>query len=49
MIKLFNLSLKINGFPIQKGIKILEDILKIHEEKYQSYLDDRKNYIVNYH
>jgi phenylacetate-CoA ligase len=49
MIKLFNLSLKINGFPIQKGIKILNEIINIPEENYQEYIDDRKKIVVNYH
>jgi phenylacetate-CoA ligase len=49
MLKLFNLSLKINGFPIQEGKKVFEKILNIPENEYEIYINDRKKEIVNYH
>lgn len=49
MLKLFNLSLKINGFPIQEGKKTFDDILNIPENEFENYIQKRKTEIVNYH
>jgi phenylacetate-CoA ligase len=49
MLKLFNLSLKINGFPIQEGKKIFDEILNIPENEFENYIQKRKAEIVNYH
>lgn len=49
MLHLFNLSLKLNGFPIKKAQVELEKILAIPEENYQKYIDDKRAEIVNCH
>lgn len=49
MFNLFLLSLKLNGFPIQKAQEEFEEILKIPEENYEKYLENRKKEIVEFH
>ncbi|MFY7811929.1 MAG: phenylacetate--CoA ligase family protein, partial [Flavobacterium sp.] len=49
MLKLFNLSLKINGFPIELGKKVFDSILKIPDNEFENYIQERKTDIVNYH
>ncbi|WP_445456269.1 phenylacetate--CoA ligase family protein [Flavobacterium sp. HNIBRBA15423] len=49
MFNLFNLTLKLNGFPIEKAQVELDKILNIPEEEYQKYIETKKIEIVNYH
>ncbi len=49
MLKLFDLSLKLNGFPLEKAKEEYAKILAIPEEKYADYVEQKKQEIVNYH
>ena len=49
MLKLFNLSLKLNGFPIKKAQIEFEKILQISEAAYPEYIDTKKREIVEFH
>jgi phenylacetate-CoA ligase len=49
MFRLFDFSLKINGFPIQKAKAELQKIRAIPEEKYDAFIQDKKKEIVDYH
>lgn len=48
-MKLFNLTLALNGFPIDKAQKQLKDILAISEEDYPVFLENKKQEILTYH
>lgn len=49
MLNLFDLSLKLSGFPIEEGKKQLEQILAIPESEYQAFLEQKKTDITNFH
>lgn len=49
MLKIFDLSLKLSGFPIEEGKKHFEEILAISESDYESFIDKKKTEIVNFH
>jgi phenylacetate-CoA ligase len=49
MLKLFNLALILNGFPIQKAKAELRKIISIPEEEYGTYIEQKKAEIVNFH
>lgn len=49
MIKLFNIALQLNGFPISKANKQLKKILAIPEKDYAEFVDISKKEIVDYH
>lgn len=49
VFKLFNLSLKLNGFPIDKAKKQLTEILSVSEVNYGEFLDKKKKEIVEFH
>lgn len=49
MLKLFNLSLKLNGFPIKKAQIEFQKILQISEAAYPEYIDTKKREIVEFH
>jgi phenylacetate-CoA ligase len=49
MFNFFNLSLKLNGFPIKESTTELEKILSVSEIDYGNYINQKKNEIVNYH
>ncbi len=48
-MKLFDLSLKLNGFPIKEARKALRSIQNIDEANFQTYINQKKEEIVNYH
>jgi phenylacetate-CoA ligase len=48
-LKLFDLSLQLNGFPIKKAQLALQDIQKKNEQEFQSYVEQKKKEILNYH
>ncbi len=49
MLKLFDLSLQLNGYPIRWARKELNKILSISEEDFSIYLEAKKTEIVSYH
>lgn len=49
MFPLFELTLKINGFPIQKAKEDFASILKIKDGDYQKYIEDKRKEIVAFH
>ena len=49
MFKLFDLSLKLSGFPIEEAKKELSKIISIPEEDYSLYIENKKKEIVDYH
>ncbi len=46
---MFELILQLNGYPISKAKKRLQEIQQIPEEQYQSYVHKQRLNIVNYH
>ncbi len=49
MFNFFNLSLRLNGFPIKEASAELEKILSISEIDYSNYINQKKKEIVKYH
>lgn len=49
MFNLFNFTLKLNGFPIEKAIVELDTILKIPEEQFHEYIEIKKKEIATFH
>jgi phenylacetate-CoA ligase len=48
-LQLFNLSLRIKGFKINKAKKVLSKIQDIGENDFKSYVENKKRAIVEYH
>ena len=48
-MKLFNLSLKLSGYPIKKARLFLNMIQKKSDEDFEHYISQKKQDIVNYH
>jgi len=49
MISLFDLSLKLNGFPIEKAKAELDTIVNFSEQEYAVFLQNKKKEIVAFH
>jgi phenylacetate-CoA ligase len=49
MFKIFDLTLQINGFPMQEAKTELQKILAVPEESYCHYIEQKKIEIVNFH
>jgi phenylacetate-CoA ligase len=49
VFKLFDFSLRLNGFPIKKATTVFEKILAISEGKFETYVTKKRNEIVNFH
>lgn len=49
MLNLFNLTLKLNGFPIEKARKELDKILAVPEADYNGFLAQKKKEILDFH
>ncbi len=49
MFNFFNLSLRLNGFPIKEASAELEKILAVSEIDYSNYINQKKKEIVEYH
>lgn len=49
MFNLFHLSLKLNGFPIGKAQADFEKIIKVSEDDFTKYTENRKREIVDFH
>lgn len=48
-MKLFDLSLLLNGFPIKKARILLKKIHQKTDSEFESYVETRKKEIINYH
>ena len=48
-MNLFDLSLKLNGFPIEKASALLKQIQNKNEEEFNAYLESKKKEIVEFH
>ena len=48
-MKLFDLSLKLAGFPMKEAQKLLAEIHNVSAEDYQAFMEQKKWEIVNYH
>ena len=49
MPKIFDLSLKLNGYPIDAARQRLNEIIDVPENEYAAFIEDRKRDIVAYH
>lgn len=49
MIRLFDISLQLNGFPIKKAKAELDKIINVPQEDYSNFMEQRKREIVNFH
>lgn len=49
MLRLFDLSLQLNGFPLKQAQKEYQKILDIPENEYQEFVEQKKQEIVKYH
>lgn len=49
MFNFFNLSLKLNGFPIEKAKKKLQEIIAVSENDYPAFIENKKREIVEFH
>lgn len=49
MISLFDISLRLNGFPIKKAKAELDEIVNLSEEEYVLFLQNKKKEIVDFH
>ena len=49
MFNFFNLSLRLNGFPIKEASVELEKNLAVSENEYSNYINQKKKEIVEYH
>lgn len=49
MLKLFDLSLKLNGFPLKKAQEEYAKILAVPEAEYQNFINQKKDEIVKFH
>ncbi|MCF7559614.1 phenylacetate--CoA ligase family protein [Sabulilitoribacter multivorans] len=48
-LNLFNLSLKLNGFPIRKAKNLLKEIQNKSDNDFEVYIDTKKHEIIAYH
>ncbi|SHG16657.1 phenylacetate--CoA ligase family protein [Flavobacterium johnsoniae] len=49
MIRLFDISLQLNGFPIKKAKTELDKIVRFSEKEFASFLESKKTEIVDFH
>ena len=49
MLRLFDISLQLNGFPIQKAKRDLNEIVNLSANEHQVFLMHQKNKIVDFH
>ncbi|AWK03669.1 AMP-binding protein [Flavobacterium crocinum] len=49
MIRLFDFSLQLNGFPMKKASSELQKRIDVSEEKYSEFIELRKKEIVDFH
>jgi len=48
-LKIFNLTLQLNGFPLKEAKKTLSNIQGFNETEYENYLNTKKRDILDYH
>ena len=48
-MNLFDLSLKLNGFPIKEARSVLASVQNLDEDHFNNYVEEQKAQIVNYH
>jgi phenylacetate-CoA ligase len=48
-MNLFNISLKVAGFPIKKAQKVFDEILSVPEHEYEAFINQKKAEIVEFH
>lgn len=48
-LKIFDISLKLNGFPIAEARKFLSEIMAVPEKDYPGFLEEKKQEIVQFH
>ena len=48
-MNLFNLSLKLNGFPLKEAQAVLKSIQNKNDAEFKTYIESKKQEIVNYH
>ncbi|MDW5289011.1 phenylacetate--CoA ligase family protein [Formosa sp. PL04] len=48
-MKIFNLTLQLNGFPLKEATNTLSEIQKLDESEYENYLNSKKQDILEYH
>lgn len=48
-MKLFDLSLKLAGFPMKEAKKLFDEILSVPENEYEDYIHQKKREIVAFH
>ncbi|MDI9309247.1 MAG: hypothetical protein QM535_03435 [Limnohabitans sp.] len=49
MLKIFDLTLWFNGFPIKEAKKELDKIVRLSEEEHQLFIENKKNEIFDFH
>jgi phenylacetate-CoA ligase len=49
MLKLFNLALKLNGFPMKEAKAELQKIVAFSEEQHKVFIENKKQEIVDFH
>lgn len=49
MIRFFDWSLKLNGFPMKEAQTEFGTILKLSKEEHSTFIENKKNEILNYH
>ncbi|RZJ30034.1 MAG: phenylacetate--CoA ligase family protein [Flavobacterium sp.] len=49
MLKIFDISLRLNGFPIDDARKKLSEILSVPDADFKKFTDERKREIVEFH
>lgn len=49
MIPVFDISLRLNGFPIKKAQSELEEIINLSEKEFAVFLENKKTDIVDFH
>ncbi len=48
-MKLFDLTLRLNGFPIKKARSVLDSVLSIEESEFESYVNSKRKEILQFH
>ena len=49
MFNILDLSLKLNGFPLEKAKAYLRSIIAIPEDKFEDFINQKRREIVAYH
>ena len=49
LLNLFDFTLQLNGFPIKEAIRLLNEIQQKNEADFNTYVNTKKQEIINYH